>query len=128
MIHHATIRRWLQPGGHVDGGDRSPLDAASREVEEETGIATDPVSHGLFDVDVHGYPGRPGGDPPHLHFDLRFLFTARTAAVVADAEVLAAGWFTTDEMVGGGADRSVLRPIAKVGAALSWPPRPEVIE
>lgn len=45
------------PGGHVDKSDRSPLDAAYRELKEEVGILRDQVSYigslGHFQTIVH---------------------------------------------------------------------------
>src|SRR5579864_8001910 len=38
MIHHKFFGIWLQPGGHWDPEDQSPLVCAEREVEEETGL------------------------------------------------------------------------------------------
>jgi 8-oxo-dGTP pyrophosphatase MutT (NUDIX family) len=36
LIEHPRLRRWMIPGGHVEPGE-SQVDAALREVEEETG-------------------------------------------------------------------------------------------
>lgn len=36
LIFHPYIKRWFQPGGHIDEAD-SPVSAAIREVYEETG-------------------------------------------------------------------------------------------
>ncbi|CRK55232.1 hypothetical protein [Alloactinosynnema sp. L-07] len=36
LIEHPRLRRWMIPGGHVELGE-SQVDAALREVEEETG-------------------------------------------------------------------------------------------
>jgi 8-oxo-dGTP pyrophosphatase MutT (NUDIX family) len=37
LLHHRTLDRWLQPGGHVDG-DPDVRAAAMREAREETGL------------------------------------------------------------------------------------------
>lgn len=75
MIHHAKLNRWLQPGGHADG-DENIFQVAYREAIEETGIENiTPSGPGLFDIDIHSIPQR-NGFPEHLHFDVRFLFTA----------------------------------------------------
>ena len=71
ILHrHRRLGIWVQPGGHVDAGER-PQDAAVRETLEETGLEAshlDPVR--LFNVDVH--PGPSG----HTHFDLRYVLVA----------------------------------------------------
>ena len=71
ILHrHRLLNIWVQPGGHVDAGER-PEQAAVRETLEETGIRAhhlDPVR--LFHVDVH--PGPRG----HTHFDLRYVLLA----------------------------------------------------
>ncbi len=38
LVHHNFLGKYLQPGGHIDESDSSPLDAAQRELQEETGI------------------------------------------------------------------------------------------
>ncbi len=72
MILHRHLRLdiWVQPGGHVDPGER-PEEAAVRETLEETGLPArhlEPVV--LFQVDVH--PGPRG----HTHYDLRYVLAA----------------------------------------------------
>jgi len=72
ILHrHRRLRRWLQPGGHVEPGE-APEVAVVRECIEETGLA---VSHpeggpSLIHVDVH--PAARG----HVHLDLRYLMNA----------------------------------------------------
>jgi 8-oxo-dGTP pyrophosphatase MutT (NUDIX family) len=71
LLRHRRLHRWLQPGGHVEPGERS-AEAAVRECTEETGL---PVVHppsgpNLTHVDVH--PAAQG----HVHLDLRYLLWA----------------------------------------------------
>ncbi|MBI1758848.1 MAG: NUDIX domain-containing protein [Actinobacteria bacterium] len=104
-IRHNTLGRWLRPGGHVEASDVSLLDAALREVEEETGIAAGvprPI-HDLLplDIDVHPIPANPAKDEPdHQHFDLRYAFTVPgTPAVRLQAEeVNAAEWLPVEQV------------------------------
>ncbi len=109
LVWHVKIRAWLQPGGHIEAGDAGPLAAARREVAEETGVAgLEAAGDGLFDVDVHRFPAR-GGDPEHLHFDLRFLFVAGSRRLGGGSQV--SKWVPLDEVVG--MDGSLARPARK---------------
>ena len=75
LIFHPYIKQWLQPGGHIDDGEL-PIEAAMREVYEETGILCEPTEGRLdpVDIDLHGIPANPKkGEGAHLHIDLLFL-------------------------------------------------------
>lgn len=81
-IRHIATGKWLLPGGHLEPGDGTLLQAAGRELTEETGIPPHlitPHSETPLHVDVHPIDANPAkGEPAHQHFDFRFLF--RTAA------------------------------------------------
>ena len=81
MNHHKFLDMWICFGGHADG-ERDILNVALREVIEESGIAdVEPAWDGIFSVDVHGIPANAKkGEPPHKHFDIRYLFRVRNAA------------------------------------------------
>ena len=100
VIDHATIGRWLQPGGHYEPSAFFYL-SAQREAEEETGIA------GLrlhpwhrdedlpFCIDSHDVPGkRSRNEDPHVHHDLQYLFIANPGEPLLAQldEVHAAQW------------------------------------
>lgn len=71
LTHHRKLGIWLQLGGHADG-DPDLLRVALREAEEESGLdLIEPVSTGIFDLDVHRIPERKG-EPEHFHYDVRF--------------------------------------------------------
>lgn len=83
LTHHRKLDRWVQLGGHADG-DEDLLSVARKEAEEEAG-AVDLRQEGagtrreeqwsIFDLDIHPIPPY-NGVPAHLHFDVRFAFTA----------------------------------------------------
>lgn len=69
------------PGGHIETVDKNPLQAAKREVMEETGledlkllkISNDEVIP--VDIDTHEIPYNSRLNlPAHYHFDFRYLF------------------------------------------------------
>jgi 8-oxo-dGTP pyrophosphatase MutT (NUDIX family) len=75
LIFHPYIKQWFQPGGHIDDGEL-PIEAAIREVYEETGILCEPTEGRLdpIDIDLHEIPANPKkGEGTHLHIDLLFL-------------------------------------------------------
>lgn len=114
LIHHSKLDRWLQPGGHIDADDASPLAAARRELLEEAGVAIEVEDAPLFDVDVHPIPANPHkGEPPHKHFDLRFLLRAATNDFIAGSDALDARWVPLPEAATV-EDASVRRAVAKL--------------
>jgi 8-oxo-dGTP pyrophosphatase MutT (NUDIX family) len=114
LIHHAKIGSWLQPGGHIDPADSSPLLAARREVEEETGLSgVVAVTESIVDLDIHVFPER-AEQPTHLHYDVRFAFVASSEALTPNHEVREATWATYDDVVRLNPDKSLLRPIGRL--------------
>ena len=77
LIWHNKLKRWLQPGGHIEPEkDDKISDAARRELIEETKLVQDQfelMSDTPFDLDVHLIPARKN-DPEHFHYDIRYLF------------------------------------------------------
>jgi 8-oxo-dGTP pyrophosphatase MutT (NUDIX family) len=92
LLHlHRRLGVWLQPGGHVDDGER-PEDAAMREAAEETGLTCrDPQ---FVHIDVHA------GGRGHTHLDLRYLFDGVDGDPCPPAhESQDVRWFGWDEAI-----------------------------
>jgi len=112
MTHHAKLGRWLQLGGHADG-ETDPLAVACREAAEESGLAVAPVREEILDLDVHAIPGR-GEDPPHHHYDVRFLLQVeRQGPLKVTDESLALQWVPLDDVAAVTTEESILRMVRK---------------
>lgn len=95
---HAKAHRWFQFGGHLEAGDASLLDAATREVREESGLddvelLTEPVQLNEHAVPFCG----PDGDTHHL--DVRFAAIVPDDAIHAVSdESLDVRWWPADAL------------------------------
>ncbi len=75
LTHHKKLNKWLQLGGHADG-DSSLLNVACKEGDEESGLKSLTIKDkNIFDLSIHEIPTYKN-IPAHLHYDVRFLFTA----------------------------------------------------
>lgn len=123
LTHHRKLDKWLQFGGHADG-DENLARVALKEAEEESGLPRlayldfeeslgcphHPVP---FDLDIHEIPAR-GTDPPHLHYDVRFLLVSEVATLQINEESHQLGWFTLPEARQKTQEQSMLRQFEKV--------------
>jgi 8-oxo-dGTP pyrophosphatase MutT (NUDIX family) len=122
LVFHQGLRRWLQPGGHVEPTDDSIVDAARREVREETGIlADDRMAPVVVGVDVHDIPAR-GNEPRHCHFDLMFRFVAAPGARLAAPEGGKAVWCPVDQLASYEVDRPLIEAVHRAVALTSGRP------
>lgn len=115
LHHHRFLDSWLQFGGHCDG-DENLLRVALREAVEESGIeGLITTSQRPFDLDIHPIPENPKrGEPPHEHFDVRYVLIAPEGSrFEVSEESNALGWFTPSEARALGIDASLERLIAK---------------
>ena len=102
LIFHRSLRRWLQPGGHLNQ-DEMPWAAAEREALEETGVdrlvpATwhTQNANAPLDFEVHQIPENPDkGEPQHFHYDFRYVFFGNSAGHLRPQpeEVSQTKWF-----------------------------------
>ncbi len=94
LLEHVQLKKWLQPGGHVEPTDDSVLAAAIREVREETGITPDMLrlcttasGFAIVDIDSHYIPPCDyKAEGEHYHHDVRFLFTLTDKNAVIDLD------------------------------------------
>jgi len=98
LVYHRGLDRWLQPGGHVEAGDKDVIETARREVLEEAGIELDKSSKAvLVGLDVHEIPAA-GAELLHLHHDLTFGFTAREEDMAEPSGSERAVWCAIDQL------------------------------
>ena len=118
LHHHRRLDRWLQMGGHLEGGE-SPEVAALREGREESGLGDLALAgDGILDLDIHGIPAAKG-EPDHDHYDVRYLArTASPGAIALDrAESNDLAWVTLDraaELMPGSESQRVLGKIERM--------------
>ena len=116
LIYHAKLERWLQPGGHVEAGDPSLVEAAYREAMEECALERhelELLGDAPFDIDVHEIPARRD-EPAHLHYDVRYLFRCTTTAAQAGDGVLDLAYVSLDRINERASDASVLRAVRRL--------------
>lgn len=112
LLYHAKLAKWVQPGGHCDG-DSDVLNVAQREATEETGLDVIALPDGIFDVDIHEIP-EYWNTPAHLHFDVRYLFTADPAQrIISNHESRGVRWVALEEAGKLSGEESILRLIKK---------------
>ena len=90
LLSHKKLNRYLQPGGHVELSDVSLLEAARREIMEETQLTNleliniFPDKNVPFDINTHFIPENTKKDmPAHYHHDFRYLFVVETISNIS---------------------------------------------
>ena len=98
LTHHRKIGKWFQLGGHADGNGDT-LAVAKQEVWEESGLRDFSSSGQIFDVHIQEVPLFKN-IPPHLHYDIRYLFTTKKSAKLSRREVESKElrWVKIDEL------------------------------
>lgn len=115
LIFHGKLKRWLQPGGHAEDADSDLLEAARRELSEETGMKPGSGKWHLLDVDIHLIPARLD-QPEHKHFDIRFALVLQGGArpdITAADDAVDACWMPLDALAESGED-GMLRCLRKL--------------
>lgn len=90
LIWHKKFNKYIQPGGHINEGE-SPIDAAIREVLEETHINIKIVDDKPFCIgDYYNNVGH--------QIDYQFIAFAENEKIRKNDESFKAGWFSLDEL------------------------------
>lgn len=124
LVDHRAYGIQLQPGGHLEPTDVTLIDAAVRELTEETGVdpgQVSPASHTPVYIEYGRVPARPAKDEPeHFHLDIGYSFTTSAHADVGriqESEVRGAAWHplaVAERVVGRRIARAVRGP-ASIG-------------
>jgi len=104
------------PKGHLDG-DETPLEAAIREVREETGVEADPIEE-LGQI-RYSYERKTGRVDKRVVF---FLLRYRSGELAGDDEIADVRWMELEEaarlLTYSGEREMVSRALSRVGADL----------
>ena len=107
VLYHKDLKMFLYPGGHVDYSDKNPLEAALREIKEETGLndlkEIRVCSNELVPIDIDTQVveyNKRINLPSHYHYDFRYLFVVdRIGDIKIDIDELSCyKWISIDEL------------------------------
>ncbi len=93
LVLHARIGLWVQPGGHFECTDESVVEAAARELREETGL-TGTIGPLPALLSRHPGPCRLGA----WHLDLQMLAIVSESDPTVSSESEDVAWFGADRL------------------------------
>lgn len=110
LLMHPSLKKWLPPGGHIEKNE-TPIEAARREVKEETGLTITFLSdehvwikkwnaqsfHRPFLCLIEEIPPYQN-KPAHQHIDLIYLAKPTSNSSICPCLDHPTHWFTFDEV------------------------------
>jgi 8-oxo-dGTP pyrophosphatase MutT (NUDIX family) len=111
LLHHRKHDKWLQPGGHIEKFE-NPVEAAIREVKEETGVDVSFLADKIEKLNVEAsflpiprylmeqvIPAH-GDEPAHFHLDMQYVAEIEEQELLHNIrESHGIGWFTLEEVL-----------------------------
>lgn len=122
VVYHKDLQQYLYPGGHMNKDDINTLEAAKREVREETGLTelqqVEILNNKLIpiDIDIHLIPYNERFNlKEHYHFDFRYLFITDDTNINVDEEELSCyKWVSLNELNNFGPVKSKLKMLLSI--------------
>lgn len=130
LLMHPKLKKWLPPGGHIEPNE-TPIEAAKREVKEETGLDIAFILDEHVEIDhfnAKSFP-RPflclleeipahGKNPAHQHIDLLYLAEPLEGSILKPLDDHPLKWFAFDEVQNLSPDEEIFAETQQVIAAI----------
>jgi len=108
LHYHRKLRKWLQPGGHIEL-DEDPLQALEHELAEETGLDlkdckiiepySQPIVRGQKTLPLPAHLNVHNFNDSHKHIDLQYVIKSNTEIFnPLEGESPIVKWFTIDQI------------------------------